>query len=158
VIFYRTHFQSRVFEDALLREDIPYIIVGGISFYMRREIKDILALLRVAYEGADFLSFARTINIPKRGLGPATLAKIRLNANGDLIHACKEIIMGRSPLKVSVRQCEGLKSYVEMIEAIRHLIHRFAHRAPTGLPLFAQLFFRGEAIVRLQATSLNLRR
>ncbi|MBS0628741.1 MAG: UvrD-helicase domain-containing protein [Verrucomicrobia bacterium] len=122
VIFYRTHFQSRVFEDALLKEKLPYIIVGGISFYMRREIKDLLALLRVAYEGNDFLSFSRTINIPKRGIGPAALAKIRLHSNGDLIQACK------SDLKMSVRQAEGLKSYVAMIEAIRHLIH-------TGAPI-----------------------
>lgn len=128
VIFYRTHFQSRVFEDALLKEKLPYIIVGGISFYMRREVKDILALLRVAYEGSDFLSFSRTINIPKRGIGPAALSKIRLSSGGDLIHGCKEIYMGRSDLKLSVRQCEGLKSYVEMIEAIRHLIH-------TGAPI-----------------------
>lgn len=121
VIFYRTHFQSRVFEDALLKEKLPYIIVGGISFYMRREIKDILALLRVAYEGSDFLSFSRTINIPKRGIGPAALAKIRAAGHGDLIQSCKETTL-------SARQNEGLKNYVELIEAVRHLIH-------TGAPI-----------------------
>lgn len=121
VIFYRTHFQSRVFEDALLKEKLPYIIVGGISFYMRREIKDILALLRVAYEGSDFLSFSRTINIPKRGIGPAALAKIRATGHGDLIQSCKETTL-------SARQNEGLKNYVELIEAVRHLIH-------TGAPI-----------------------
>ncbi|NGX47035.1 MAG: ATP-dependent DNA helicase PcrA [Chlamydiae bacterium] len=126
VIFYRTHFQSRVFEDALLKEKIPYIIVGGISFYMRREIKDMLAFLRIASEGADFLSFARTINLPKRGIGPATQAKIRLASHGDLVHTCEEIVSGKIPIKFSQRQMHGLKSYVEVIKAIRHLIHQQA--------------------------------
>lgn len=140
VIFYRTHFQSRVFEDALLKENIPYIIVGGISFYMRREIKDILALLRVAYEGSDFLSFSRTINIPKRGIGPAALSKIRLSSSGDLIHNCREIISGRSDLKLSAKQSDGVKNYVEMIEAVRHLIH-------TGAPIHEMI---EEAIERMR--------
>jgi len=126
VIFYRTHFQSRVFEDALLKEKIPYIIVGGISFYMRREIKDMLAFLRVANEGADFLSFSRTINLPKRGIGPAALAKIRASSNGNLIQACKDIIAGASPTKLSQKQTAGLSHYVAVIDAIRHLIREKA--------------------------------
>lgn len=128
VIFYRTHFQSRVFEDALLKEKIPYIIVGGVSFYMRKEIKDILALLRVANEGSDFLSFARTINLPKRGIGPKAQAKIRLESRGDLIDTCADIVAGASPVKMSAKQLDGLKSYVQIIHALRHLIH-------TGAPI-----------------------
>lgn len=126
VIFYRTHFQSRTFEDALLRENIPYIIVGGVSFYQRREIKDILAFLRIACEGADFLSFTRTINIPKRGIGAATLAKIRLACRGDLIHGCSEILQGRIPFSLSQKQHLGLSSYIETVHAIRQLIHQGA--------------------------------
>lgn len=126
VIFYRTHFQSRIFEDALLREKIPYIIVGGVSFYMRREIKDILTFLRVATEGADFLSFSRTINLPKRGIGPAAQSKIRQESNGDLIKTCQEITNGTSPLKLSARQTEGIASYVAVIQKVRHLIHKNA--------------------------------
>lgn len=128
VIFYRTHFQSRAFEDALLREKIPYIIVGGVSFYLRKEIKDILALLRVANEGADFLSFARTINLPKRGIGPKAQAKIRLAGQGDLVKTCADIVAGESELKLSAKQLDGLSSYVKTVHAIRHLIH-------TGAPI-----------------------
>lgn len=123
VIFYRTHFQSRAFEDALLKEKIPYVIVGGISFYMRREIKDILAFLRVATEGADFLSFSRTINLPKRGIGPSTQAKIRHLSQGDLIHACEEILEGKILLKLSTKQSQGMHTYVELIKKLRHMIH-----------------------------------
>lgn len=83
VVFYRTNFQSRVFEDALLRKKIPYVIVGGISFYHRREIKDILSFMRLVHSGSDFVSFLRTINIPKRGFGEASLEKIRLAAESE---------------------------------------------------------------------------
>lgn len=124
VIFYRTHFQSRVFEDALLKEKIPYIIIGGISFYMRREIKDIIAFLRVATEGGDFLSFTRTINLPKRGIGPATQAKIRLASKGDLVETCREIAGGASSLKLSPRQTQGVKTYADTLTSIRHMIHQ----------------------------------
>lgn len=127
VIFYRTHFQSRAFEDALLRERIPYIIVGGISFYLRREVKDIIAFLRLAIEGADFLSFSRTVNLPKRGIGDATLSKLRLLAaegHGDLILAIQAILDGKLPLKLSAKQQAGLASYLESILAIRKLIRQ----------------------------------
>jgi DNA helicase II / ATP-dependent DNA helicase PcrA len=129
VLFYRTHFQSRAFEDALLKENIPYIIVGGISFYMRREVKDILAYLRVAVEGGDFLSFARTINLPKRGIGPAAQAKIRLGSESDLIEGCADILRGNTEVKLSQRQKQGVKEYVDTIRALRHLIHT---NAPVG--------------------------
>lgn len=123
VIFYRTHFQSRTFEDALLREKIPYTIVGGISFYLRKEVKDILALLRVASEGADFLSFSRTINLPKRGIGPKAQTKIRLLSKGDLVETCTAILSGEEECKLSEKQRKGLSSYVKLIHSIRHLIH-----------------------------------
>ena len=123
VIFYRTHFQSRAFEDGLLREKIPYMIVSGVSFYLRREIKDILALLRVATEGADFLSFSRTINIPKRGIGPKAQTKIRSTSNGDLVETCSSILAGEIKCKLSSKQRNGLSSYVNTIHTIRHLIH-----------------------------------
>jgi len=68
-ILYRTHFQSRVIEEALLRHSIPYTIIGGIRFYERKEIKDILAYLRLIANPFDRVAFARVINCPLRGLG-----------------------------------------------------------------------------------------
>ena len=76
VVFYRTNFQSRLFEDELLKQQVPYVIIGGISFYQRREIKDILAFLRMVHSPSDTIAFARTINIPKRGIGPKTIEKL----------------------------------------------------------------------------------
>lgn len=70
-LLYRSHYQSRVLEDALLRHSIPYRIIGGIQFYERQEIKDLLAYLKLLANNFDRISFIRTINTPLRGLGDA---------------------------------------------------------------------------------------
>lgn len=75
-VFYRTNFQSRVLEDELISRRIHYTIVGGISFYLRKEIKDILSMLRLIENPKDLISFLRVVNLPKRGLGDTTLEKI----------------------------------------------------------------------------------
>ncbi len=76
-IFYRTHAQSRVLEEALLYRDIPYRIVGARKFYERKEIKDILAYMRLVSNPNDLLSLERVINVPRRGIGGKTLEKIK---------------------------------------------------------------------------------
>ncbi|MBX9890628.1 MAG: UvrD-helicase domain-containing protein [Amoebophilaceae bacterium] len=76
VILYRTNNQSRNFEEALRKQNIPYRIVGGLSFYQRKEIKDFLAYLRFVVNPNDASSFKRIINLPKRGVGAVTLDKI----------------------------------------------------------------------------------
>ncbi len=75
-ILYRTHAQSRVFEEVFLRLGIPYTIFGGLKFYERKEIKDLLAYLRVLINPVDSQSLSRIINVPKRGIGAASLEKI----------------------------------------------------------------------------------
>ena len=75
-VFYRTNAQSRVLEDALRRGGIPYVIVGGVRFYERKEIKDTLAYLRLLLNPADDVAFRRAIAAPSRGIGPATLIRL----------------------------------------------------------------------------------
>lgn len=75
-ILYRTNAQSRIFEETLRRKNIPYKIFGGLSFYERKEIKDILAYFRMVINPEDEEAFKRTVNYPKRGLGDTTLQKI----------------------------------------------------------------------------------
>ena len=75
-ILYRTNAQSRSLEEGFMRAGIPYTMVGGLKFYDRKEIKDILAYLRVVFNPADAVSLMRIINVPKRGLGEATIAKL----------------------------------------------------------------------------------
>lgn len=75
-ILYRTNAQSRPFEEVLLRWGIPYTVVGGLRFYDRKEIKDVLAYLRVVANPADSFSLLRIINVPRRGIGKSTLDKL----------------------------------------------------------------------------------
>ncbi|WP_027087306.1 DNA helicase PcrA [Cohnella panacarvi] len=79
-ILYRTNAQSRVIEEILIKSEIPYQIVGGIKFYDRKEIKDILAYLRLISNPDDDISLLRIINEPKRGLGDTTMAKVQAEA------------------------------------------------------------------------------
>lgn len=126
VIFYRTNFQSRIFEDHLLRERVPYAIIGGLSFYQRREIKDIISLLRMIVAGSDALAFSRTINLPKRGFGETTLIKLiecASHAQKDIFTTCQHIVEGKIPFKLTAKQMLGLKEYVLIILALREM-HR----------------------------------
>mgnify|MGYP001323213224 CR=1 FL=1 len=75
-ILYRTNAQSRMLEEKLMQENIPYKIIGGLNFYSRLEVKDILAYLKVIDNGADEIAVRRIINVPKRGIGATTLGKI----------------------------------------------------------------------------------
>lgn len=126
-VFYRTNAQSRALEDRLLIHHIPYVIVGGISFYQRKEIKDILAFLRIVHSGTDYVSFSRTINIPKRGIGDTTIEKLRLGASEEglsLIAYCEALVRGeqlRHPIKLPAKQKEGLQSYLSILHELREI-------------------------------------
>lgn len=124
VVFYRTNAQSRPFEDTLLSCNIPYTIVGGISFYQRKEIKDILAFLRIAYTGCDFIAFARTINLPRRGFGETTIEKIKqgaLDAGVPLLSFCSQLLENTPSIKLSAKQKAGLKEWVSHIQHLQAL-------------------------------------
>ncbi len=77
-IFYRTNAQSRLFEEALRREDIPYVLVGGFRFFDRKEIKDLIAYMSVLVNPEDTVSLERIINVPARGVGETSVEKLRL--------------------------------------------------------------------------------
>src|SRR5262249_62275167 len=94
-VFDRTTAQSRVREDAPRRASIPYVIVGGVRFYERREIKDLLAYLRLTVNPADDLAFRRAIAAPSRGVGKASLDRLADAARTQgrsLLAACPEPI------------------------------------------------------------------
>jgi len=82
-VLYRTNAQSRKFEEALMKEGVPYKLVGGLKFYDRKEIKDILAYLRLVNNPFDEVSLRRIINVPKRKIGGTTVEKLQDNANGQ---------------------------------------------------------------------------
>lgn len=82
-VLYRTNAQSRTIEEALLKSNIPYTMVGGTKFYSRKEIRDVIAYLNVIANPADNISFERIVNEPKRGVGPGTVEKLRVFANSN---------------------------------------------------------------------------
>jgi DNA helicase-2/ATP-dependent DNA helicase PcrA len=91
-VFYRTNAQSRVLEDALRRAGIPYVIVGGVRFYERREIKDMIAYLRLVTNPFDDMAFRRAVAAPARGVGRATLdrlADVARAGRSSLLGACR---------------------------------------------------------------------
>jgi len=80
-VLYRTNAQSRLFEEQFIRDNIPYRLIGGVNFYARKEIKDLLSYLKTIDNGVDDLAVRRIINVPKRGIGLATLDKVQRFAN-----------------------------------------------------------------------------
>ena len=80
-VLYRTNAQSRNMEEALLKENIPYKVIGSMYFYKRKEIKDLLSYLNVIYNSSDDISLLRVINVPKRGIGDKTIENLTIKAN-----------------------------------------------------------------------------
>ena len=92
-ILYRTNAQSRVFEQELLKQNLPFRIIGSFYFYSRKEIKDLLAYLRLIHNSDDDISLMRCINTPKRGIGPKTISEIEESAtfyNTSMFEAIKD--------------------------------------------------------------------
>jgi DNA helicase-2/ATP-dependent DNA helicase PcrA len=121
-ILYRTHAQSRAFEEALRRLNIPYIVYGGVSFYQRKEIKDLLAYLRLTVNHFDEESLKRVINYPARGIGQTSVEKALLTANEkgkrlwEVLEHCNDDLPGnRSNTSISDFVTK-IKSYALMLK------------------------------------------
>jgi DNA helicase-2/ATP-dependent DNA helicase PcrA len=136
-IFYRTNAQSRAIEDALRMEGIPYQMVGGLKFYERKEVKDLLAYLRMTVNPRDSVSLRRVINVPPRGIGKVTVDKIAAHAEVrgiPLYEALGEmlatgLLSGAAAGKVKqfyalVEGIQGLAATSSVAELIRELIRR----------------------------------
>jgi DNA helicase-2/ATP-dependent DNA helicase PcrA len=117
-IFYRTNAQSRVFEEELLKYDVPYVIVGGVRFYDRAEVKDALAYLRALSNPRDAVSLRRIVNRPARGIGKATLDRaeeLALANRTTLWDALRALAEGAS----GGRAASKLALFLSMMEALR---------------------------------------
>lgn len=122
-ILYRTNAQSRLFEEKMVLKNIPHKIIGGTGFYDRREIKDILAYLKTINNNADSISLKRIINVPKRGIGLATIDKINDYAiSQDLSFYDALVRAGQIP--GLERSASKLTPFVSMIEGIKSNINR----------------------------------
>ncbi len=117
-VFYRTNAQSRVLEDELRRQNIPYIIVGGTRFYDRREVKDILAYLYVIANPSDALHLKRIINIPGRGIGKTSIEKMEAYANQEQI-SLFEALSQPALAGVSSKTSQAIFSFVGLMGRLK---------------------------------------
>lgn len=120
-ILYRTNAQSRVIEEILIKSDIPYQIVGGIKFYDRKEIKDILAYLRLISNPDDDISLARIINVPRRGIGDTTLDKLATIA-GQRGFSIFALLHDINSVDISGRAKNALEQFHEMIHNLHAMV------------------------------------
>lgn len=118
VVLYRTNAQSRPFEEQLRRHNIPYQIVGGISFYQRKEIKDLMAYLKLIVNIMDDISFERIINFPRRGIGEKTVSGISALARRDGISDYEVLLKAGEYAQLSSR-LKRLEPFVALIEKYR---------------------------------------
>ena len=140
-ILYRTNAQSRVLEDALRLEGIAYVIVGGVKFYDRKEVKDLLSYLRLISNPNDSASLKRVINYPPRGLGAVTLSKIKEFALANKLLFWEAL--GRlDEIDIGAKQKKGLSGFRKLIKKYTEL--------KKGLPL--------EELVRVLDEELGIRK
>lgn len=117
VVLYRMNAQSRAIEDILMREGLPYKVIGGLKFYERKEIKDIIAYLRLIHNTADNLSLKRIINEPKRGIGKTSLDRVQeISENSGI--PMYEIIKDADKYELS-RVYAYSREFIEQIEYLR---------------------------------------
>src|SRR4249920_1682491 len=116
VILYRTNSQSRAIEESLRRMNIKYKVVGGLSFYQRKEIKDLLAYLRFSINQQDEASFRRIVNLPKRGIGDSTIDKVVVAANDHAISIWEVLQHAGSFLGKASTPIEGFVAMINRFE------------------------------------------
>ena len=119
-ILYRTNAQSRAFEDSLRKRNIPYRVYGGLSFYQRKEIKDVLAYLRLIINENDEEAFKRVINFPTRGIGQTTINKLIVQANTtnvSLFSLCKDL--DRIEVNISTSIKLKVSNFINLIESFK---------------------------------------
>lgn len=118
-VFYRTHAQSRVLEEALVRLNIPYRVFGGTRFYERSEIKDIVAYLRVIANPRDEVSLRRIINVPRRGIGKTTLACFDAHAAAHGVSYLEALRDAAQVQGLGPRPVELTAAFLEMMDGLR---------------------------------------
>lgn len=121
-IFYRTNAQSRVFEEVFMRAALPYKVVGGLRFYERKEVKDLLAYLRVLSNLEDEISLRRIINVPKRGIGDRAIETVEGFARSNNITFWQALIRCNESPDTPARAAQSMSEFVSMMIALNVLV------------------------------------
>lgn len=121
-IFYRTNAQSRIFEENFLRVGIPYKVVGGVRFYERKEVKDLLAYLRALVNPEDEVSLRRIVNTPKRGIGDRALDLIDENARNNDLTFWRSLARASSVKELPTRSLSAINDFIHLLDSLRTLV------------------------------------
>ncbi len=121
VVLFRTNYQSRALEEAFNRGGIPYIIVGGVAFYKRKEIKDLLAYLKLVINPRDDASFLRVVNFPARGIGDVTIDYVRSFASKNQLSMVEVADRVDEIVEIQPRQKNQLKQFGSLLNKYRKL-------------------------------------
>lgn len=139
-LLYRTNAQSRILEEQFIKANIPYKVIGGVNFYARKEIKDLLCYLKTIDNGKDDLAVRRIINVPKRGIGSTTIDKIQTYALAhdisflEALKAADQIpAIGRSSTKIEgfanlIRMFQSKMEYISLTELLEEIIEDTGYR------------------------------
>jgi DNA helicase-2/ATP-dependent DNA helicase PcrA len=118
-VFYRTNAQSRVFEEVFIRVGLPYKVVGGVRFYERREVRDILAYLRVISNPADLVNLRRILNTPRRGIGDRAEAAVTAFADREGISFAAALEVADQAPGIATRSVTAIRGFTDMITGLR---------------------------------------
>jgi len=121
-VFYRTNAQSRVFEEVFIRVGLPYKVVGGVRFYERKEVKDVLAYLRVLSNPEDTVPLRRILNVPKRGIGDRAEAMIDALAQRERISFAEALRRVDEAYGMAARSANAVKKFNELLAKLRGVV------------------------------------
>ncbi|MGW4897659.1 DNA helicase PcrA [Kitasatospora sp. NPDC004240] len=121
-IFYRTNAQSRVFEEVFIRVGLPYKVVGGVRFYERKEVKDVLAYLRVLSNPEDTVPLRRILNVPKRGIGERAEAMIDALASRERISFAQALLRVDEAYGMAARSANAVKKFNALLAGLRQVV------------------------------------
>ncbi|OXM42692.1 DNA helicase PcrA [Amycolatopsis alba] len=145
-VFYRTNNQSRVFEEIFIRLGLPYKVVGGVRFYERREVRDMLAYLRVLANPEDTVSLRRVLNVPKRGIGDRAEAVIATYAERERLsfaQALRGAVNGEIPL-LNPRSAKAITGFVELLDELGEVVESGAEVADVLEAVLERTGYRAE--------------
>jgi DNA helicase-2/ATP-dependent DNA helicase PcrA len=117
-VFYRTHAQSRVLEEVLVRYGVPYQVIGGPKFYDRREVKDVMAYLKAIVNPADTVAMKRIVNVPKRGIGDTTIGHVDRIAEAEGIGFYEALTRASSNPRLTARAANSIAEFVAVMNLL----------------------------------------
>ncbi|MBG6086540.1 DNA helicase PcrA [Actinomadura viridis] len=146
-VFYRTNAQSRVFEEVFIRVGMPYKVVGGVRFYERKEVRDLLAYLRVLANPEDTVSLRRILNVPKRGIGDRAEACVEAYASRERISFWQALRLPEDVPGMATRSINSVREFVALLDELRA-----AAESVTPADLVEQILVKSGYLAELKAS------